>query len=316
VNMERRELGRSGLSLSRLVFGTLTISPLQKNFTPAAAVKLMRAAVECGVNTFDTAEIYGTYAPLRLLLKERPEIVVASKSYAATEAEMLVSIEMARRELDRDTIDIFLLHEVENEAALRGHRGALDCLCRAKAEGMVRAIGISTHTVAGARAAATTPEIDVIHPLLNQAGIGIKDGTAAEMIAALETAREFGKGIYAMKALAGGHMCAAAPQALRFMLGLDCVDAIAVGIQSEAELRYNLTLFNGAEPPLELAAIVAGAERHLQVADWCQGCGACVTVCPFEALKVTEGKAMVNETHCMRCGYCARVCPEFCLKIC
>jgi aryl-alcohol dehydrogenase-like predicted oxidoreductase len=315
VNMERRELGRSGLSVSRLVFGTLTVGPLQKNFTPAAAAKLMRAAVEYGVNTFDTAEIYGTYAPLRLLLQEFPELIIASKSYAVTAAEMRASIEMARRELDRDTIDLFLLHEVENEAALRGHRGALDELCRAKAKGLIRATGISTHTVAGARAAATTPAIDVIHPLLNQAGIGIKDGTAAEMIAALETAREFGKGIYAMKALAGGHLCAAAPQALRFMLDLDSVDAIAVGIQSEAELCYNLALFNGAEPAAELAAAVAGAERHLQVADWCRGCGACVRVCPFEALKVTEGKAIVNEARCMRCGYCARICPEFCLKI-
>lgn len=300
--------------VSRLCFGTLALSPIQRERPQKQVADLFCRAFDLGVNFFDTAELYQTYEPLAIALQSRPQMVISSRSYAVTFAEMRRSVDLARAALNRDWIDIFGIHEIESEATLRGHRGALDYLCRAKEQGIIKAVAISTHTVAGVRAGATNPAVDVIHPLINREGIGIRDGSVAEMIAALQTAKEFGKGIYAMKVLAGGHLCGDAPAAIRFITGLDLVDSIAIGMQSLAEVRLNLELISGTIPEALLAE-VGRTERSLMVADWCHGCGRCVARCGFGALSLVNGKACVDQTRCMHCGYCARVCPDFCLKI-
>ncbi len=314
--MELNKLGYTNLLVSKLCFGTLTVGPHQKNFTPQAAADLFGQAYELGVNFFDTAEIYGTYRPLALALRKYPEMVIASKSYAVTAAQMRESIEKARKELGRDYIDLFCLHEMENAASLRGHREALDYLTQAKEEGVIKAVGISTHTVAGVRAGASEPAVDIIHPLINRDGIGIQDGSVADMIAAIRTAREFGKGIYAMKALAGGHLINNASTAITFITGLNCVDSIAIGMQSMEEVKVNLALLAGLPAPPDLESKISLEERYLHVAGWCQGCGRCMTKCHFNALTLVNGQIRVERSKCVRCGYCARVCPDFCLKIC
>lgn len=314
--MESNKLGYTGIKVSKLCFGTLTVGPHQKDFPPEAAADLFCQAFQLGVNFFDTAEIYDTYRHLAPAVRKFPEMVIASRSYAVTAAAMRESIDKARKELDRDYIDLFGLHEVENAAALKGHREALDYLIKAKTDGIIRAIMISTHTVAGVRAGATEPAIDVIHPLLNRDGFGIRDGSVADMIAAIRTAREFGKGIYGMKVLAGGHLINNVPAAFAFINELNCVDAVAVGMQSLAEVKLNLALLAGLPPSLDLESQISRAERRLHIAGWCQGCGRCVAECDFNALTLTGGRVQVDSSKCVRCGYCARVCPEFCLKIC
>jgi len=42
----------------------------------------------------------------------------------------------------------------------------------------------------------------------------------------------------------------------------------------------------------------------------CTGCGTCVEVCPVEALKVENEKAVVDEEACIDCGTCIEECPE------
>ena len=40
----------------------------------------------------------------------------------------------------------------------------------------------------------------------------------------------------------------------------------------------------------------------------CTGCGACIEVCPFEAIQIENGKAKVNDETCVGCGVCAAGC--------
>lgn len=311
----RAILGRTGIAVSPLCFGTIPLGPA-RGLPQAEAVDLLRGALALGVNFLDTAEIYDNYEVIRLACRRAAEpAIVATKSYASDASGMRASLERARRGLDRETVDLFLLHEVESAATLRGHRGALDYLLAARGRGLVKAVGISTHTVAGVRAACALPELDVIHPLINRDGIGIKDGTAREMAEAIETAAQLGLGIYAMKALAGGHLNSDAPAALAFVRDLPGVASVAVGIQSRAELLVDWACLNREDPPADALAAAASVRRRLFVEAWCAGCGECLSACPFGLLRLEEGRVAVREADCLLCGYCVRACANMCLKV-
>jgi aryl-alcohol dehydrogenase-like predicted oxidoreductase len=314
--MEYRELGRTGLKVSRLGFGSLALTPAHGGPDAQAGLRLLRQAVDKGINLVDTAEIYGNYHFLRrALARYHEEVIIATKSYAYTRSGMEQSLVRALRELNRSHIDLFLLHEQENALTLRGHYEALAYLVEARQKGLVRAVGISTHAVAAVEAAAELPEIDVIHPLINRRGLGIIDGDREAMLAAVRRAHERGKGIYAMKALGGGHLIPEAEAALRWVLDLPFVDSVVVGMASEEELEVNLAVAEGRPVPPELARRLAGRSRRLVVEEWCQGCGECVARCSRQALTLVDGRVVVDETRCLLCGYCALACRSFCLKV-
>jgi len=313
--LEYRPLGRSGLNVSRLCFGTLTIGPLQANLSVSEGSRLLEIALAKGVNFIDTAELYGTYAHIRQALRHcRDKPVVASKSYAYTRQGMRESLEKALADTGLPCIDIFLLHEQESDLTLAGHRAAYEYLLEAKEEGLIRAIGISTHTVACLRAAVDLPALDVVHPLINLKGIGIPDGTSADVLAALAVLRQKGVGVYGMKPLGGGHLIAQTRSALEYVRGLEQLDAVAVGMACPEEIEYNCALFAGL-PPEEKSKILPGRQRRLFVDPWCRGCGGCVARCPQQALSLQKGQAASDEKICLLCGYCGAHCPDFCLKI-
>jgi ferredoxin len=154
----------------------------------------------------------------------------------------------------------------------------------------------------------------VLHPLVNMAGLGIRDGTLAEMLAAVAAMHQNGVGVYGMKPLGGGHLIGRNTEALYFTLRQPHLDAIAVGMASAEEIAYNCAVFGGAEPPEDQALKLRSTTRMLQVHDWCSGCGTCLEHCPQNALHLRDGRA-VAEAGCILCGYCGAHCPDFCLKI-
>lgn len=302
--------------VSRLCFGALTIGPLQAGLSVSEGAKIIRRALEAGVNFIDTAELYGTYGHIQEAMKGfREQVVIASRSYAATRAGMRQSVELALRSLQRDYIDIFLLHEQESFFTMKGHWDAVEYLVRAKEEGLVRAIGISTHAVEAVRAAALIPEFDVIQPIINVAGIGILGGGREEMLAAIGEAASLGKGLYGMKALGGGNLLGQVAEALHFVLAIDELAAVALGMASLAEVDYNVAFFNNRRVPESVRRKVAHRRRTLLIEDWCAGCGQCVERCSAQALALVAGKAVVDPGRCRLCGYCGSVCPQFCIKI-
>jgi len=314
--LQYRALGATGLQVSRLGFGALTISPLQANLSLEEGARVIRAALDAGVNFIDTAELYNAYSYIREAIKgRRNDVIISSKSYAYTSQAMQASLELALRELKRDYIDIFMLHEQESILTIRGHWEAIEYLLEAKRKGLVRAIGISTHHVEGVLDAATVPEIEVIHPLINMSGIGIKGGNTQDMIEAIKKAYAAGKGLYGMKVLGGGHLLNQTEAALSFALSIPELSSIAVGMSTVEEVAFNTYFFNGLPVPEELQAAVRQQPRHLHIEDYCFGCGKCVSRCSSGALSLRDGKAVVEHKLCTRCGYCGAVCAEFCIKV-
>ncbi len=314
--MKYTDLGSTHLNVSQLCFGGLTISPLQAYLAPEAGAELIAYGVEKGINFLDTAELYGLYPTLKqaFRLVKRGQLTLSTKAYCHDRETAIYSVESALEAMETDYIDLFMLHEQESEHTLRGHEQAINQLLRYKEQGMIKAIGLSTHFIAGVQGGANHPLIDVIHPIYNALGLGIVDGKASEMLTAIENAHALGKGIFAMKILAGGHLIHGAKHEIQKAIELGCFHSIAIGMKSRAEIDANVSLFN--EKPLEDAFFKSlQTDRRLLIHDWCIGCGACVKKCPQNALEIIEGMAHVRHSNCVLCGYCAAVCPEFCIKV-
>lgn len=312
-------LGRTGITVSEFCFGTLTMSRLQADISPAAAEPAFRRAMELGVNFFDTANRYATYEHVRVGLgKAIADMVIASKTDAKVLDEAKEQVDRCFRSLGRDMIDVFLLHCVDGEEDYRQRRPVLDYLQELKAKGKIRAVGLSAHRLSGNQAAIDhADELDVLFPVINYRGLGIVDGSLADGLASIERARRAGLGIYAMKPLGGGHLRADAPAAINFLRANPNIDSIAVGIKSVAEVEVNAAIFSDGKLPLdpEKARGIVAADRRTIVNFMCKRCGACLEHCDQKALSLGEVKAQIDESKCILCGYCAPHCPEFAIRV-
>ena len=241
--MEYRELGKTGLVVSRLCFGALTIGLLQRQLSPAEGGGDQQGLCSRSqLLRYSRALRDLSPCPRGAKSCRKPEeMIIATKSYAYSRRAW-------RRAWKRpvgdgpDVMPIFLLHEQESRHTLRGHRPALDYLLDAKL-GVVRAVGISTHFVDAVWAAGEIQESDVISPLMNVTGIGIQGGTRDEMLEAIAYAAQQGKGVYAMKPLGGGHLLSSWREALEFCLSRDELASIAVGMKSIEEVDHNVSFF-------------------------------------------------------------------------
>lgn len=314
--MEKIKLGNTDIEVSKLCFGSLTMTPFQANLTVDEGAYLIEYAYNKGINFIDTAEIYENYNYIKTALKgiKREEFVIATKTYAYTEELAKQSLELALKELGTDYIDLFLLHEQESIHTVRGHFEAIEYFLKAKKEGKIRSIGLSTHRIAGAMAARDVKEIEVIHPIVNKYGIGIQDGNIEEMLSVLKEINDMGKGIYAMKPLGGGHLIKEVESAFNFVSSIPFINSIAIGMQSVDEIDANIYLLEKGYMKNDMKDKLTNKKRRLIVADYCISCGNCVNRCKQNGIEIINGKATPNE-KCILCGYCAKVCPEFCIKV-
>ena len=315
--MLRVPLGQTGLSIHPLVFGTLPMGPLQAKLTPQAGGRLIRHALEAGVNLLDTAELYGSYPHIRAALAGyRGEVCIATKTHAPDAATARGHIEKALRELGRERLDIVHLHAARLADPFRERATVLDLLLELQQEGKIGLVGMSSHYVSAIRKAVDHPEIAVLHPLINRVGRGILDGTASDMAAAITAAAGAGKGIYAMKALAGGNLIASARESLTYVRDLQGVHAVALGMLSTREIDANLAFFEGRPGDAHRWQQLEGRRRQLRImSQFCTGCSACATACSEGGLQLVDGKATVDTDACVLCGYCAAACPEFIIRV-
>lgn len=311
-----------GVTVSRLCIGSLTVSPMQAALPFERAADVLAYAFDRGITFTDTAQYYDNYAIIRRALEKCADpsrVRVSTKTYAYSRELAKDAVEQARRELDRDVIDIFMLHEQESYETLRGHMEALDYLFECKARGIIKAVGASMHHIAAVRGVKKLAErgfpLDVIHPIFNKAGIGIADGDVGGMAEAIAEVHDLGIGVFGMKSLAGGHLYSSAAEAFDFVLDSGFIDAVAVGMQSEEEIDANISYFESRTFPDAAKATLEKKSRRLLIEDFCEGCGSCVERCVQGALKLEDGRAVVDDSKCVLCAYCSKVCPMFAIKV-
>jgi pyridoxine 4-dehydrogenase len=154
---------------------------------PEEAVRVLRRAVDSGVNLIDTAQSYGPYVSeelIRAALHPYPEdLVVATKcgmvrtgpgGWAALGRPEFLrqDVEMSLRRLGVERLDLLQLHRIDPQVPLADQLGTLAEL---KAEGKIAHIGLSEVSVAEVRAAREITDIVTVQNLYNVANRAAED---------------------------------------------------------------------------------------------------------------------------------------------
>ncbi|NKB28756.1 MAG: aldo/keto reductase [Rhodobacteraceae bacterium] len=147
----------------------------------ATSQRAIALAVERGIRLFDTAQAYGTghsETVLGRVLKAHPEVAIATKvghsintttkeltGAITDEAGLRASLDASRKRLQRDRIDLVLLHL--NTLAVDDARPVFDTLTKLRDEGAVGAFGWSTDYPDSARAFADHPGFVAVEHAMN-----------------------------------------------------------------------------------------------------------------------------------------------------
>lgn len=145
--MQYRKLGKTDLKVSAIGLGCAQLGSSRTEY----AVKVVRRALELGVNYFDTARDYwDSEIKLGLALKgNREKVYISSKTHAKTKEEAWQDIRESLERLQTDYLDNYHLHAVQYGEDLEtrlGPDGALEALVEARDQGLVHHIGCTSHT--------------------------------------------------------------------------------------------------------------------------------------------------------------------------
>jgi predicted aldo/keto reductase-like oxidoreductase len=165
----------------------------------------------------------------------RDNVVVLTKTEAQTASAMQADLDKFRRDLGIDMIDMVLLHNKQSATWTTECAGAMDVLSQAKDSGIIRAHGVSCHTLAALQLAAATPWVDVDQARVNPDGI-LMDADPATVISILKQMKASGKGVIGMKILGEGQLSNQVDRAIAHAVGLDCIDAFTIGFNSNAQM--------------------------------------------------------------------------------
>ena len=251
-----RKLGNTDLTVSALGLGTVKLGrdsgvKYPEPFTipdNRSARELLTTARDLGINLVDTAPAYGASEERlgQLLQGQRRHWLLCSKVGEEFESgksrfdfspeHTVTSVKRSLRRLNTDVLDIVLVHSDGNDLHIIEQAGTLEALAQLKQQGLVRAFGMSTKTVAWGLAAAA--RCDVVMATYNP--------QQQEGAQVLDACRRSGAGVLIKKALASGHLGAhpqvAVREALQVVLGHPGTGSAVLGTTSLEHLSANVRI--------------------------------------------------------------------------
>ena len=234
---DRVKLGGTGINVSYLGFGTGTKGTgRQSNQTRLGIVQFSRMinhAFDLGINYFDAADYYGTHEYLRSSLKRIPreKYVLSSKIWYRTSKSAQEDLDRFLRELGTDYVDVLFIHCVTEPTWATDLHEMADVLSAAKQKGIIRAHGISIHSLDVLKGVPDNPWVDICLARINPLG-PFMDGKPDEIVSVLRKIHDAGKAVTGIKILGEGKIADQREKSLRYVLGLDCVDSIVIGFES------------------------------------------------------------------------------------
>jgi aryl-alcohol dehydrogenase-like predicted oxidoreductase len=246
-------LGSIELKVSKLGFGTGYFGVPSIDISPEEGGRILVGSYKLGVKFWDTSDDYGSHPHVASALKRVPrkDVVISTKTSAQSGEEAKKSLKNSLRELNTDYLDIFLLHAVESDWIHDCHQ-VLKELNDLKTTGIVKAIGLSTHSVTVVREASRFEELDVLMTTCCKADqavinkfrehIPLEDGSAEEMFNAIKLAHSGGKGVIAMKVLGNSAppLVRNYESSIKSIAQLDFVDTMVIGMRNLDEVKKNV----------------------------------------------------------------------------
>ena len=315
--MTKIQLGSTGITIEKNGFGCLPIQRISKE----EAARLLRKALDGGMNYFDTARAY-TDSEEKMgfaFAGIREKVVIATKSMAKTGAEMKQELETSLKKLGTDYIDVYQFHNPAFCPKPGGEDGLYDAALEAQAQGKIRHIGITNHRLAVAREAVDSG----LYATLQFPYSYLSGPQEQELVEMCERA---GMGFVAMKGMAGG-LLRDGTAAAAFM-ALQPIVVPIWGVQYGWELDQFLSCVPDAPAMTEEQLALIEKDRAELTGSFCRGCGYCmpcpagiqINQCARINLMARRAPAaewlndywqgeMKKIENCLHCGQCAAKCP-------
>ncbi|MCL2571288.1 MAG: aldo/keto reductase [Defluviitaleaceae bacterium] len=315
--MRQTIFGKTGLKVGRTGFGCIPIQRIPYDESTA----ILRKAYESGITVYDTANGYTTSEDRigTALSDVRDNIVLCTKSGAAAPDSLLANLDNSLKMMRTDYIDVFQFHNPTFVPRPGGQDGLYDALSKARTQGKVLFIGISSHKLSLAMEAVESGLYDTLQFPFSYL-------STDQELALIAHCNRHNVGILAMKGLCGG-ILSNAKAAFAFLRQYDSVVPIW-GIQKMDELEEFLSYEE--DPPRldDQLQKVIDQDRSKLLGSFCRACGYCLP-CPAnipipmaarmeflmgrmirdQFLSEDWQKNMSNIDKCIKCGKCAAKCP-------
>lgn len=297
--MQRRRLAGTDLELPAVGFGAAPLGGEYGDVGEREAGRVVRAAVESGIDFFDTSPYYGrTLSESRLgraLAGLRSDVILSTKAgrydryhpggFDFSGARITASIDESLRRLRTDYVDILFLHDIEFGEAAVIFDESLPALEEVKASGKARFVGVSGYPLDVLAEVVETGAVDVV---LSYCHGDLLDDSIADSLIPLARAR--GCGVLSASPLHMGLLSPSGPPswhpagperrraaealiercdalgvpvvaaALSYALGVEGVASVLAGFRSVGEFAEATTAVSEPVDPGILAALVAARE--------------------------------------------------------
>ncbi len=244
-------LGRSGVQVTRLAFGTGTFGGrVQHGLGQPEFTRLVRYAYDRGIRFFETADSYhGMPQMLAAALDgiPRDSYRLMTKYNTARKDNPQAAIDGFRKDLHSEYFDILLLHCVRSPAWPGELRRLEDAFSEAKSKKVILSHGASVHGLPALGAFPGTDWLDVAMIRMNHNGTRMDNfntldldepGIVPEVVEQTKKIHAQGAGVISMKLVGEGRFTRREDRqaSLRFAMGLGCVDCVTIGFKNTAEI--------------------------------------------------------------------------------
>ena len=347
--MEYRKLPHGKEQISVIGFGTSSIGMSDTNEIQAA----FELALERGINYFDMASADAAPFPVfgNALAGQRQKVyfqIHFGADYGSGKYGWTTDLDSIKRSVDwqlkalkTDYIDFGFLHCIDEEEDLKNamEGGILDYILELKKKGVVRHIGLSSHTPAIARKAVDAGLLDMLMFSINPAYDYQKEGDYAigsvkERQKLYQHCEAQGVGISVMKAFSGGQLLSSKTspfgkeltkyQCMQYALDKPGVLTVLPGFRNRKDLEDILGFINAGPEQKDYSVLGTFAPKEADgLCVYCNHCQPCpagldvglinkyydLALAGDELAKSHYAELGKKAGDCIGCGHCDRRCP-------